>query len=129
MASYTLLIEFRDRTTATRAFGAPVTTIGRRNADITLDDPTVSTRHAELRFDAGTLVFVDVGSSNGSYTPDGKRITAPLPLEVGSVLILGDCRLRVQAIERPAPADEDKTSMLSADQIALLMGESAAAQP
>ncbi len=128
MASYTLHITLRDRTTTTRAFAAPVTTIGRRNADITLDDPTVSTRHGELRFEAGTLLFVDVGSSNGSYTPDGQRIGAPLPMEVGSVLCLGDCRLQVQAIERPAPVDSDKTSMLNADQIAALMGESAAAQ-
>ena len=45
-----------------------VTTVGRHpDADIFLDDVTVSRRHAEFRRDAGEFVVVDVGSLNGTY--------------------------------------------------------------
>jgi pSer/pThr/pTyr-binding forkhead associated (FHA) protein len=45
-----------------------VTTAGRHpEADLFLDDVTVSRRHAEFRSDAGEFVVVDVGSLNGTY--------------------------------------------------------------
>lgn len=45
-----------------------ITTIGRGNtADITLDDTTVSRRHAELRRAEGRVVLSDLGSLNGTY--------------------------------------------------------------
>ncbi|AKK11053.1 oxoglutarate dehydrogenase inhibitor Odhl [Corynebacterium uterequi] len=45
-----------------------VTTAGRHpEADIFLDDVTVSRRHAEFRISEGTFEVVDVGSLNGTY--------------------------------------------------------------
>ena len=44
------------------------TTLGRGEAaDITLDDTTVSRRHAELRRADGRVVLTDLGSLNGTY--------------------------------------------------------------
>ncbi|MDO4686478.1 MAG: oxoglutarate dehydrogenase inhibitor Odhl [Corynebacterium sp.] len=46
----------------------PTTTAGRHpEADIFLDDVTVSRRHAEFRMNNGEFEVVDVGSLNGTY--------------------------------------------------------------
>ena len=46
----------------------PTTTAGRHpEADIFLDDVTVSRRHAEFRANDGQFEVVDVGSLNGTY--------------------------------------------------------------
>ncbi|WJZ02575.1 oxoglutarate dehydrogenase inhibitor Odhl [Corynebacterium freiburgense] len=46
----------------------PTTTAGRHpEADIFLDDVTVSRRHAEFRMNHGEFEVVDVGSLNGTY--------------------------------------------------------------
>ncbi|AWB81936.1 oxoglutarate dehydrogenase inhibitor [Corynebacterium yudongzhengii] len=46
----------------------PSTTAGRHpEADIFLDDVTVSRRHAEFRINDGEFEVVDVGSLNGTY--------------------------------------------------------------
>ena len=45
-----------------------ITTLGRgSSADITLDDTTVSRRHAALRRVEGRVVLSDLGSLNGTY--------------------------------------------------------------
>jgi hypothetical protein len=48
--------------------------IGRsRDAEITLDDPNVSRRHAELRNEGGAWVVADLGSTNGVKV-NGQRV-------------------------------------------------------
>ncbi|HKJ55290.1 MAG TPA: FHA domain-containing protein [Nitriliruptoraceae bacterium] len=45
-----------------------VTTIGRHpDADLLLDDVTVSRHHAEVRHHGGIMLLVDMGSLNGTY--------------------------------------------------------------
>ncbi len=45
-----------------------VTTIGRHpQADLLLDDVTVSRHHAEVRRQGGSMLLVDMGSLNGTY--------------------------------------------------------------
>lgn len=45
-----------------------VVTLGRHpQSDITLDDVTVSRRHAEVRYIEGVYMVADVGSLNGTY--------------------------------------------------------------
>jgi hypothetical protein len=68
------------------------TTIGRHpDADIFLDDVTVSRRHAELlRTDAGMLVK-DLGSLNGSYV-NGERVEERI-LSTGEELQIGRFKL------------------------------------
>lgn len=55
---------------------APVTLIGRGAvADLRLDDPGVSRRHAELQLNGDAVRLVDVGSTNGT-TVNGEQVGA-----------------------------------------------------
>ena len=87
--------EARKRRTAERG-QAPVqdtTTAGRHpEADIFLDDVTVSRRHAEFRKnDDGKFEVVDVGSLNGTYVNREPRNSQVL--EVGDEIQIGKFRL------------------------------------
>jgi len=90
----------------------------------------VSTRHAELRFDGGAWVVVDLGSRNGTYL-NGRRLgaAAPSPLTVGDTIRLGESgpELRVAALaELPEatlaehPAMEAKPAEVRAYGVTLL---------
>lgn len=65
-----------------------VTTVGRHpNADIFLDDVTVSRRHAEFRRSGTAFMIHDLASLNGSYF-DGVRIESAL-LDEGAEVQIG----------------------------------------
>jgi len=49
----------------------------------------VSVRHAELRYEHGAWLLVDLGSKNGTYV-DGTRVTAPTAVKHGDVIRLGE---------------------------------------
>jgi len=69
-----------------------ITTVGRHpNADIFLDDVTVSRRHAEFHRHEKSFQVKDLASLNGTYF-DGVRIEAAL-LENGSEVQIGKFRL------------------------------------
>ena len=58
--------------------GKPRVLIGRANADINVNDPTVSRLHCALEIsDQGVLVR-DLGSSNGTFVADQPVVLAPL---------------------------------------------------
>ena len=62
--------------------------IGRsRDCDVTLDDPNVSRRHAELRREGGSWVVADLGSTNGVKV-NGRRVNDH-PLTPGDEIVLG----------------------------------------
>jgi hypothetical protein len=66
--------------------------IGRsRDCDVTLDDPNVSRRHAELRREGGAWVVADLGSTNGVKI-NGRRVNEH-PLAPGDEITLGLERL------------------------------------
>ena len=68
------------------------TTAGRHpEADIFLDDVTVSRRHAEFRAEDGQFEVVDVGSLNGTYVNREPRNAQVL--EVGDEIQIGKFRL------------------------------------
>ncbi|MDO5031622.1 oxoglutarate dehydrogenase inhibitor Odhl [Corynebacterium sp.] len=70
----------------------PTTTAGRHpEADIFLDDVTVSRRHAEFRLNEGKFEVVDVGSLNGTYVNREPRNSQEL--EVGDEIQIGKFRL------------------------------------
>ncbi|MGB6974653.1 MAG: SpoIIE family protein phosphatase [Terracidiphilus sp.] len=59
-------------TVGSRRMDATIThspfTVGRLpEADLTLDDPSVSRRHAEIRYEDGAFILVDMGSRHGTY--------------------------------------------------------------
>ena len=75
---------------------ADVTTVGRHpDADIFLDDVTVSRRHSEFLRDGVAFQIKDLGSLNGTYL-DGERIDTA-PLTDGSEVQVGKFRLTFYA--------------------------------
>jgi len=73
-----------------------VTTVGRHpNADIFLDDVTVSRRHAEFHRSGNSFTVKDLASLNGTYF-NGGRIDNAL-LENGSEVQIGKFRLTFYA--------------------------------
>lgn len=62
-------------------------------ADIQIDDPTVSRRHARIVIAAGgAAVLEDLRSKNGTFL-DGREISAPVELVEGSKITLGDAEI------------------------------------
>jgi hypothetical protein len=71
---------------------APVTVLGRSSeADIALDDPGISRRHAQIQLDAGHAVLLDLDSTNGTFV-DGERVQRA-PLSDGSQITMGRTRI------------------------------------
>jgi hypothetical protein len=69
--------------------------IGRsRDCDVTLDDPNVSRRHAELRNEDGHWVVADLGSTNGVKV-NGRRVEQAV-LQPGDELAVGLARLHFE---------------------------------
>jgi hypothetical protein len=58
------------------------------SADLVIDDPGVSRRHARVTPDNGGVIVEDLGSSNGTYV-NGERISAPVGLGRGDEVQLG----------------------------------------
>jgi hypothetical protein len=72
----------------TYALSRPTTRIGRGSeADLRIDDPGISRRHAELRRSGGDVTVVDLGSTNGVVV-DGERVERAR-LRDGSEVVLG----------------------------------------
>ncbi len=67
--------------------------IGRsRDADVVLDDPNVSRRHAEVRPSGGSWIVNDLGSTNGIKV-NGRRVDGPQSLKRGDVIEIGTSRV------------------------------------
>jgi pSer/pThr/pTyr-binding forkhead associated (FHA) protein len=76
---------------------ADLTTVGRHpEADIFLDDVTVSRRHAEFLRTGTSFEVKDLGSLNGTYL-DGNRIQGVAPLHDGAEVQVGKFRLTFYA--------------------------------
>ena len=72
--------------------GTALLAIGRGDADIVLDQPLVSRRHAELLWQDGKHVLRDAGSAHGTYV-NGRRVHGEQPLAPGDVVQIGTFRL------------------------------------
>jgi Protein of unknown function (DUF3662)/FHA domain len=73
--------------------GAEGAVIGRsRDADVVIDDPNVSRRHAEVRPSGGSWIVRDLGSTNGVKV-NGRRIQGPQSLKPGDTIELGTARV------------------------------------
>ncbi len=65
-----------------------VTVIGRaREADITIDDRRISSRHAQISYRDGQHTLEDLGSKNGTYL-NGELLRGPHPLVDGDEICL-----------------------------------------
>jgi len=67
----------------------PETTLGRKHADIVLNDPKVSALHAKIALVDGEFVIADVLSKNGTYV-NGKRIKELMTLKENDEIKIGD---------------------------------------
>ncbi|MEY3680594.1 MAG: hypothetical protein RL547_1207 [Actinomycetota bacterium] len=71
---------------------AEATRLGRHpDSDISLDDISVSRRHAEIRHDGDEFVLRDVGSLNGTYV--NQRRVDSVVLQQGDEILIGRFRL------------------------------------
>jgi class 3 adenylate cyclase len=69
--------------------------LGRTNADITIQDPLISRRHAVVRAVDSAIEIEDLGSLNGTIVND-ERIQSPRRLEHGDVIALGSTVIEVE---------------------------------
>ena len=77
----------------TELLGSGGAVLGRsREADVVLDDPNVSRKHAEVRPSGGSWIVRDLGSTNGVKL-NGRRIQGPQSLKRGDVIELGTARV------------------------------------
>jgi pSer/pThr/pTyr-binding forkhead associated (FHA) protein len=58
-------------------------------AEIRLEDPFASSRHARLLRQGGIVVLEDLGSTNGTYLNE-ELLTGPQPLHRGDRVRIGD---------------------------------------
>lgn len=85
--------------------------IGRgEQADLLLNDITVSRRHAAVRQDGYTVVVTDLGSANGTYVND-EPVMDGTRVEDGDVIRLGGAEFRVK-VETREPDEPTPTQVL-----------------
>jgi len=69
--------------------GSKGAVLGRsRDADVVIDDPSVSRHHAEVRPSGGSWIVNDLGSTNGIKV-NGRRVNGPQSLKRGDVIEIG----------------------------------------
>jgi EmrB/QacA subfamily drug resistance transporter len=68
--------------------------IGREGADVSIDDPEISRRHAVVRVVEGSLVVEDLNSLNGTWV-NGRRIALPTLVEPGDAITVGSTVLEI----------------------------------
>ncbi|MDB4967204.1 MAG: domain containing protein [Myxococcales bacterium] len=74
--------------------GAQPVTVGKGPSTLQIsDDPTVSTRHAELALRGGAFVVTDLGSTNGTFL-NSQRITQPTRISDGDLLRFGNTQMK-----------------------------------
>lgn len=93
--SYALIVAAGPRRGLHWAIGEGLQAGRSPDADIFLDDVTVSRHHAEFAVEGGMLVVRDLGSTNGTYV-NGVRSDESV-LEVGDHVIIGRFHLIVAA--------------------------------
>lgn len=95
-----------------------VNTVGRESADIVLQDPTISRRHAQITVEEGRLLIEDLGSTNGTAVGSTPvKPGAPGGAYNGDTVRFGNVTLTVSlpggdarplALAAPAPAQADR---------------------
>jgi pSer/pThr/pTyr-binding forkhead associated (FHA) protein/S1-C subfamily serine protease len=74
--------------------------IGRQDADLLLDHPQVSRRHAVVRAIDGQLEIEDLASANGTFV-NGSRLDATRRLQAGDTIAIGPVMLEARSGDEP----------------------------
>ncbi len=91
----------------------PTMTIGRRsNQDISVPEATVSGAHAVARWQAGSWVIEDVGSTNGTYADHSYDRKKTVALLHGGDVQLGECRMKLVSFQDASAAHQRAVSYL-----------------
>lgn len=112
MSNYILF----DVTNSIRHEIPPGNTVLGRGADCTIRllSSSVSRKHGALELNGDTLMYADLGSSNGSFVND-IQVKAPVQLQNGDNLVLGDFRFNVTTdaggVASAAQDDGDATQL------------------
>ncbi|MDX6766861.1 MAG: FHA domain-containing protein [Candidatus Methylacidiphilales bacterium] len=104
-----VVYKLRDLKTGTPYLVLPgVVTIGRHeDANIKLDDESISRRHAQIHNSDAGMYLIDVGSSNGTYI-GADKVSQAVPIGVGSEIRFGNRTFRVDP-ELAHPSAEEET--------------------
>jgi eukaryotic-like serine/threonine-protein kinase len=85
----------------------PEATIGRRQGqDVHVPEPTVSGNHAVLRFQNGSWLVEDLGSTNGTYADHSYDRKKTVTLLHGAEIQLGECRFKLVSFKPGSPHHE-----------------------
>lgn len=76
-----------------RSFHAMPVSIGRQVGQLRIQDPGVSALHGQLAMIDGVLCYRDLGSTNGSFSPDGSPIESSMTMQTGDRVRLGEHEL------------------------------------
>lgn len=76
-----------------RSFHAMPVSIGRQVGQLRIQDPGVSALHGQLAMIDGVLCYRDLGSTNGSFAPDGSPIESSVSMRTGDRVRLGEHEL------------------------------------
>lgn len=82
------------------------TEIGRKEGDLILDDPKVTSRHAKFTMEDDDFIVWDLASANGTFVND-KKIREATRLEENDLIKIGDTIFVVKLLE---PKPKRKTS-------------------
>jgi pSer/pThr/pTyr-binding forkhead associated (FHA) protein len=93
-ATHLVVVEPRDQRGRSYELGQELTVGRAAGCQITLDDSYASQLHARVFQRDGILYVEDLGSTNGTFV-GGKKVTAPVPLERGDHLKVGNTVLEV----------------------------------
>jgi hypothetical protein len=73
--------------------------VGRQDADLVVEDPEVSRRHAVLRSSGGSVIVEDLDSTNGTFV-NGERIRSPVTVGPGDQVRVGRTTLEIEPDQR-----------------------------
>jgi serine/threonine-protein kinase len=86
------------------ALNKPELTVGRRStADICIGEATVSGEHASMRWQHGSWVIEDKGSTNGTYADHSYDRKQSVTLLHGAEAQLGECRIKLVSFDAGSP--------------------------
>ncbi len=92
----------------------PVMNIGRRvDQDVHVPEPTVSGSHAALKWQSGSWLVEDTGSTNGTYADHSYDRKKSVTLLHGGEVQLGECRFKLVSFRPSSPQHEKAREYLS----------------
>jgi serine/threonine-protein kinase len=92
----------------------PTMQLGRRaGQDVHVPEPTVSGNHATMKFQAGSWLVEDLGSTNGTYADHSYDRKKSITLLHGGEVQLGECRFKLVSFKPDTPQHQRARQYLS----------------